>query len=228
MRQWAFDLFGIFFPSYCPVCGFPLHTMRQVMCLKCESGMPYTRYEKDLSNPVARIFWGRVLLEGATALVRFEKGSRYQPLLHHLKYNGRREIGIFLGRKLGSVLNGTPFAEADYLIPVPLHPSREKERGYNQSELIVRGVSAITGIPLSDRLLVRIQKTGSQTSKSRIARWKNVENVFQLNDELECFENRKLLLIDDVVTTGATLEACARELLKIKGVKVFVATIACA
>lgn len=228
MKLWAHDLFRIFFPSYCPVCGFPLYTTGQVICLKCESGMPYTRHEKDSSNPVAKIFWGRIPLEGATALVRFEKGSRYQPLLHLLKYKGRKEIGVFLGKKLGSALTGTPFAEADYLVAVPLHRTRAKERGYNQSELIVSGVSEITGIPVLDQLLVRIRKTGSQTSKSRIDRWNNVENVFQLNGEYAFYENKKLLLIDDVVTTGATLEACARELLKIKNVKVFIATVACA
>lgn len=228
MRHFIFDIISFFFPVYCPVCKMPMHIPGQVICLKCEQGLPATGYAEDPENPVAEIFWGRVQLEGATSLFRFEKGSKYQVLLHLLKYKGSKKIGLFLGKLLGADILHTPFCEAGYIVPVPLHKKKEKQRGYNQSEVIASGISAITGIPVNTTILFRKEYTESQTRKNRFERWENMENVFSLTESNKLPENSTLLLVDDVVTTGSTLEACAEVLLKIPGVRLYVATVACA
>jgi len=198
------------------------------MCLLCESRLPTTDYIKDPENPVARIFWGRVELEGASSLFRFEKGSKYQALLHGLKYKGEKKIGTFLGRMLGAEILGTAFGKTDFIIPVPLHRKKEKSRGYNQSELIAKGISIVTGITVLNTLIYRQVNTSSQTQKGRFERWKNMENVFALSDFSDTYQDQSFLLVDDVVTTGSTLEACASCLKTIQGSKVYILTIACA
>lgn len=206
----------------------PLHVPGEVICLTCEQKMPRTNYTSNQENPVAQIFWGRVRVECATSLFRFEKGSAYQSLLHLLKYKGRKSMGLFLGRMLGAELAGTPFSTADVLVPVPLHRKKQKTRGYNQSEIIAEGVSIVTGIPVNTRLLRRKTDTDSQTRKNRFERWKNMDAVFDAGDEAASFAGRTFLLIDDVVTTGSTLESCASILAAIPGSSVYVATVACA
>lgn len=228
IKQWVHDIIGLFFPLYCPVCGIPLYVSGEVICLSCELKMPRTDYTDDPDNPVAQLFWGRVKLDGATSLFRFEKGSKYQPLLHLLKYKGQKRIGIFLGRMLGAEVGCHPFRKADYIVPVPLHKKRQKKRGYNQSEIIAAGVSRVTGIPINTRIIQRDRDTDSQTEKSRFERWENMEHVFSLQKDATSLCGCSFLLIDDVVTTGSTLEACAETLLKIAGAKVYVATVACA
>jgi ComF family protein len=228
MRQWIHDTVSFFFPVYCKVCGKPLHVPGEVICLGCELEMPRTGYSAEPDNPVAQLFWGRVWLEGATSLFRFEKGSRYQSLLHGLKYNGQKKIGIFLGKMLGAEIHDYPFGRTDLIVPVPLHWKKERKRGYNQSEIIALGVSGVTGIPVNSGVLLRNRETDTQTMKSRYERWENMEHVFSLQEEASLLSGKTVLLIDDVVTTGSTLEACAEVLLSVPGVKVFVATVACA
>lgn len=181
-----------------------------------------------MENPVAQLFWGRVQLKGASSLFLFEKGSKYQTLLHLLKYKGAKNVGVFLGKLLGAELMNTPFHQADLIIPVPLHKKREQKRGYNQSEIIALGLEIILSIPVNNKVIFRGEQTDSQTKKNRIERWENMENVFRLCENPCLPENPSFLLIDDVVTTGATLEACAEVLLKIPGAQVSVATVACA
>lgn len=228
MDRCLFDIVSFFFPVYCPVCKMPMHIPGQIICLRCEQRMPKTNYVLEAENPVAQIFWGRTRLCGATSLFRFEKGSKYQHLLHLLKYKGDKKIGVFLGQLLGVELMGTPFSEVDMLVPVPLHEKRQKKRGYNQSEIIAQGLSSITGIPIQTNVVIRKEFTQSQTSKGRFARWENMENVFQLCKNSDLPSNPRILLIDDVITTGATLEACAEVLLTIPGASLYIATIACA
>ena len=228
MRQCVHDIVNFFFPVYCKVCGTPLHVPGEVICLNCEMNMPRTGYTGEPDNPVAQLFWGRVWLEGATSLFRFEKGSKYQSLLHGLKYKGQKQIGIFLGRMLGAEIRGSPYGNADLIVPVPLHWKKERKRGYNQSEIIASGVSGVTGIPIQSGVLVRNRQTDTQTLKSRFERWENMEKVFGLQEDAASLAGKVFLLIDDVVTTGSTLEACAEELLTIPGVRVYVATVACA
>lgn len=228
MKQFLFDLAGFFLPVYCPVCGSPLHLPGQVICLSCESGMPYTGSSRVHDNPVALIFRGRVRIEEACSLIRFEKGSAYQALFHQLKYAGEKRIGLFLGQLLGAELTNTPYAEANYIIPVPLHRKKQKKRGFNQCDLIAAGVSALLEIPVLNSVVERRTPTGSQTKKRRYERWQNMEDVFVLVPGAEAFAESVFLLIDDVVTTGATLESCARVLLALPGARVYIATIACA
>lgn len=228
MRQWIHDITGFFFPLYCPVCGNVLHLPGEIICLSCEQKMPFTHYIADPENPVAQLFWGRIDIAGAFSLLRFEKGSRYQPLLHLLKYKGHKQMGVFLGRMLGAALRNSALAGADLVVPVPLHPKKERTRGYNQSSLIAMGVAEITGIPLHEKILFRRENTGSQTRRNRYERWENMEDVFGLCREAEGYSGLSFLLIDDVVTTGSTLEACATTLGQLPGTKVYVATLACA
>jgi ComF family protein len=228
MRQYIHDIVSFFFPVYCPVCGIPLYVAGEVICLSCELKMPRTGYTGDPDNPVAQLFWGRVRLEGATSLFRFEKGSKYQPLLHQLKYKGQKRIGLFLGKMLGAEIRDHPFGSVDLIIPVPLHNKRQKSRGYNQSEIISAGVSQVTGIPVNNRVLIRTKETESQTQKSRFERWENMDHVFAIQEHATSLEGLSFLLIDDVVTTGSTLEACAGVLSAVQGVKIYVATVACA
>ena len=177
---------------------------------------------------MSQLFWGRIQIEGGTALFRFEKGSRYQALLHELKYRRNRKVGSYLGKLLGLALSGTCFAGCDMLIPVPLHPKRLRERGYNQSEVIAEGVAALTGIPVHTNVLRRIRSEGSQTFKGRYDRFENVRGNFKLSLDPPDLNGLSLLLVDDVVTTGATLEVCCGILKEHYRCRIFVAAVSCA
>jgi len=202
--------------------------MRQekVICTGCLAEMPLTRYELDTENPVSQIFWGRVRIEGAISLFHFRKNSRFQHLLHQLKYKGRKDVGVELGRQLGfKILPLLKKNDISLIVPVPLHPRRERKRGYNQAGMIAKGISEATGIPTRDDVVIRNVATLTQTHKSRLERWDNVENIFSVKDQ-GIIKNAHILLVDDVVTTGATLEACAHTLLQNDGTKVSIATLA--
>lgn len=201
---------------------------QQVLCLPCEIKMPRADYVSNPENPVAQLFWGRTKVEAATSFFRFEKGSKYQKLLHLLKYNGEKNVGVFLGKLLGTELKETQYGLCDYIVPVPLHPKKMRKRGYNQSEIIAIGLSSILDIPVATNILYRNSFTSTQTRKTRFERFQNVEHVFTLESENIQKSNCSLLLIDDVVTTGSTLEACVETLLQEDGIKVYVATVACA
>lgn len=228
MKLLIYDLLNFFFPVYCPVCGTPMSVRKLVLCLPCELKMPLARYVSNPENPVAQLFWGRTKIEAATSFFRFEKGSKYQKLLHLLKYNGEKKVGIFLGKLLGTELKDTLYGQCDYIIPVPLHRKKKRKRGYNQSEIIAIGLSSILDIPVMTNILYRTSFTSTQTKKTRFERFLNVEHVFTLKPQNITKENCSILLIDDVVTTGSTLEACVETLLQKEGVKVYVATVACA
>lgn len=226
--QWLIDFLMLFFPSNCLVCGKRLHSPGAILCLECEVKMPKTGFGDKDTNPVSKIFWGRVPVRAGTALFRFEKGSAYQSLLHELKYKGHRRAGLYLGRLLGQALLNTPYSECELMIPVPLHRRKLKQRGYNQSEIIALGVSEITGIPLAARLIKRKDYRSSQTTMTRQERFENMSGVFALSDSSGNLEDKKILLIDDVLTTGATLEACCQALLSQFNCRIYIATVACA
>ena len=226
--SWLRDFQMLFFPVNCLICGKRLPSPQEVLCLKCEHLMPLTGYTHKLGNPVAMVFWVRVPVEQGTALFRFEKGSAYQALLHQLKYKGNRKAGKYLGHLLGYELKHSSFAACDLIIPVPLHKKRARERGYNQSELIARGASEIMGIPVETELLVRKERGDSQTSMGRYERYKNVSGSFRVAAKAPDITRKKVLLMDDVVTTGATLEACCQTLISSYSCLVYVATVCCA
>jgi ComF family protein len=223
---WFSDLLFLVYPEQCEACGNSLVRGESVLCIKCLADMPRTDYMHWDDNPVIQVFWGRVRVEMATALFLFGKGSRYRKLLHKLKYKRKPEIGVFLGKELGASLNQSKyFTKIDAIVPVPLHKSRLKTRGYNQSLMIALGISEVTGWDVYTDLLLRVHATETQTKKNKEERWKNVSGKFAVENS-ERVKNKSVLLVDDVVTTGATLEACAEELLKIEGLKLYIAVLA--
>ena len=224
-RQGIHDFLKLFFPLNCLVCGKSLGTPGTVLCFVCQMNMPGSDLNLAEDNPVSQIFWGRTQVRAGTSLFRFEKGSGYQSLIHELKYRGNRKAGIFLGRLLGQKIKHSAFADCDLLVPVPLHQRRLRQRGYNQSELIARGVSEITGIPVKENLLRRIQYQQSQTSMNRQERFENMKKAFSFSSPFPDLHHNKILIIDDLVTTGATLEACCTLFHQQYDCSVYIATV---
>lgn len=196
------------------------------ICTHCLYHLPKTNFHLYPDNPVIRLFWGRTPVFSASSLFSFSKGGKVQQLVHQLKYRGKREIGVSLGKFYGNELKQSPlFSGVEMVIPVPLHVKKLKRRGYNQSEIFGQGVAKSMNIEVPKNVLIRITPTETQTQKSRFARWKNVEEVFKVSQP-EKIKNKHVLLVDDVITTGATMEACANKILEIPGTKVSVAAIA--
>ena len=226
LHNYLSDFVSLFYPHLCAGCDTTLVNGEEIICLNCLADLPKTGFEKVPDNPVAQLFWGRADIQLATAFCSFDKGGIVQQFLHRLKYKGCSEIGEKLGRMFGQdLLQSAAYREIDLLIPVPLHPRRQRKRGYNQSAIIGQGISAILGIPMLHDNLIRNHYSETQTNKGRFERWQNVKELFSVRNP-ELLEGKHLLLIDDVVTTGSTLEACAQALLQIQGVKVSIATIA--
>lgn len=222
------SIIGLFYPEVCAACGTPLFKWEKLVCTCCRHLLPKTGYAMSEDNPLARLFYGKVSLKAVTACFFFSKDGKVQHLIHELKYKGNADAGVFLGQELGkSLLEAPLFQGLDYLVPVPLHPKRERERGYNQSKMIAQGVAEVTGIAIGEDFLIRSVSTATQTHKSREERWQNVKDIFELRHR-EWLEGKYVLLIDDVLTTGATLEACALRLSEVPGVTVSCATAACA
>lgn len=221
------DFLFLIFPDVCAGCGNPLNKGEEVICTFCEYHLPETNFHFQKDNPVYRKFWGRTNITQATAMYFFNKASKLQHLMHELKYKGKKEVGIRLGKILGQKIKETDFKEVDLIIPVPLHPSKERKRGYNQSDMFAQGLSEGLQKPWSRKILKRKKASESQTKKSRMERWKNVDEIFEVTDAKE-ISNKHLLLVDDVITTGATLESCANALLQIQNTKVSIATLATA
>lgn len=225
-KEFSADLFGLFFPNLCLGCGQPLIKGEEVICSICHFHFPKTYFHNDPDNPLNRAFWGRVSLEAVAAYLYFQKGSTVQHLLHQLKYKGRQEIAHRIGKWYGTELRQADiFRETDLVIPVPLHPRKFRKRGYNQSQVFAEGLTAVMTAKPENRCLFRKEDSSTQTRKARYSRWENVENIFAVKNP-EKIKDRHILLVDDVITTGATLEACAQALLEVPGVKVSVATIA--
>ncbi len=226
VMRWFNDLLNLFFPKVCQACGQSLLEQEKVMCFSCLYKLPKTSYHLHDENPVSRVFWGRADIYAASSFLFFSKGGKVQHLIHSLKYKGQQETGVYLGKLFGlDLLQSDLFKDVDLVVPVPLHPKKQNERGFNQSDCIAEGLGEAMNIPVVVDNLVRKVHTSSQTKKSRNSRWDNVKDVFALLDPT-AFENKHILLVDDVLTTGATLESCAQTLLKIPGTKVNVATLA--
>lgn len=216
---------GLFYPEFCVACGQNLFEQEIVLCTKCEYELPRTKFYKHPDNIVEQSFWGRVRVERATSYIFFRKGGKYQKLIHELKYHGRKDVGIQIGRLFAAELRQEEaFLLPDYIIPVPLHPKKEKKRGYNQSEMIAKGMELLLPAKLNTDVLIRSAFTETQTRKSRYERWENIEKVFDVRHP-EIIEGKHVLLVDDVLTTGATLEGCAQALKSAADVKISVATL---
>jgi ComF family protein len=220
------DLLSLFFPQLCAGCGIPLVKGEDILCLNCLADLPKNNFTDGKENSFALTFLGRINYCYAISYYNFDKGGRVQHLLHQLKYKGRKDIGYKLGLMFGIELIQNPqFREIDTIIPVPLHPRKQRARGYNQSVEICRGISESMNRPVISGNLIRKVHTSSQTMKGRYERWKNVSGIFRVKNS-NTLSGKHLLIVDDVVTTGATMEACCQPLLEIPGVKVSIAALA--
>lgn len=224
----ALDFFGLFLPRRCGACDQALYRAEQCICRSCANDLPRLRGHDDADNRVEQLFHGKVRLEAASAFLIFTKGGKVQRMLHRVKYHGDRDLGLELGRRMAEDVMASPrFATVDLLMAVPLHRRREKQRGYNQAQVLVEGMSAAWKLPSAHGGLLRIAKTTTQTRKGRMARWGNVKEAFHVGDHEE-LQGKHVLLVDDVVTTGATIEGCAKALQAVPGVRVSVLACACA
>lgn len=222
------NLLSIFYPRLCISCGNILQENEQHLCLNCLLHLPETNYHKTKDNPLNDIFRGRAKVENTLAFLSFRKGNAVQHILHQLKYKGNKEIGAYIGERYGKKLaQAHLFSDADFILPIPLHPKKLKIRGYNQSEWIAKGLSAGLGIPYNTEILVRNTFTETQTKKSRFSRWENVKDVFEISDK-EALKGKHVIVCDDVLTTGATTEAAVQKILEIEGTRVSVVTLATA
>ena len=208
-------------PRSCVVCGKRLGIHDEALCPVCVLKLPRTNFHlSPLDNPMARLFWGIIPVERVSAYTYYAPGSEMARIVYDLKYHNRPDIGITLGRLMANDLQSTGFFDGiDTLVPVPLAWRRERHRGYNQSRMLAQGVSEITHLPVSDCAMRRTVFNVSQTELSRWGRLENVEDAFQLRNAAS-LRGQHVLLIDDIITTGATVSACARELLKVDGVRV--------
>ena len=207
-------LLQLFFPSICYACNDHQIDHEEMLCLRCLQQLPYTSFESILDNPTEKLFWGRIQIMFACSIFYFEKENIIQQFIHQIKYKNEKQLGIFMGRLMGMKLISIPeLQQIDYMIPMPLHPKKEKKRGYNQATLLCKGIKETCELDYDEKLITRIKQTQTQTKKSRIERWQNVEEVFCVPSP-EKIINKNILLIDDVITTGASAESCGRILLE--------------
>ena len=222
------DFIALFFPRYCFSCHGPLARGEASICSPCAINLPRTHYHKDSENPVFRKFYGLVPVEHAFGYLHFTKQGSVQKLLHHLKYDNRPEIGLQLGRWYGNELRMAKLHEAwDIILPIPLHPAKKRKRGYNQSDGFAQGLGEILEIPHATDILRRTRKTDTQTKKNREERYQNMAAVFEVVHPPD-LKGKRVLLVDDVVTTGATLQACGEAILAAKAHSLSVAALAVA
>ena len=228
LQKAAGDLLHLLYPHLCNGCGSDLLGRDNLLCLRCLHQLPHTGFAPHHHNPVEKYFWGRLVLEAAHSEFYFTKAALVQELIHQLKYKGNTAIGQYLGELTGlSLLHSGRFHTIDGLVPLPLYPDREHKRGYNQAAVICEGLSAIMHVPVLYHDVIRQRATPTQTRKHRAERWENVEGSFMVRDP-QSLRGKHLLLVDDVVTTGATLEACGRCILNSGNTRLSIATLALA
>lgn len=220
------DIWEFFFPRYCVVCGKRLLLEEEFLCLECLCALPRTRFHMLSGNEIEKSLWGKFQVERASAFLYYAKGGDVRKLLYELKYYGNRDIGVYLGKCMAEeMLSSGFFNGVDCIVPVPLHLEKLSSRGYNQSEALAEGLSAILQVPVCRGLLRRTKYTETQTHKNNFERWENVKDVFEYIP-LADFPFKHVLLVDDVLTTGATLVACADALGQIEGLHISVLVLA--
>lgn len=223
IRHIGHSLTHLFFPELCYGCGSDLVTQGQLLCLHCLHQLPFTDFHLHAGNPVERIFWGRLQTVRAAGMFYLTKESVMERLIYQLKYKGKKEVGIYFGNTIGRAIAETAFNDADALVPLPLHPVKEKKRGYNQSALICEGIASVMHKPVWKHAVERVTGTQTQTRKNRIERWENMQGRFNVRNAA-AMAGTHVLLVDDVITTGATLEACGNVMAD-AGAKVSVLTV---
>jgi ComF family protein len=219
------SLLHLMFPHVCEGCGTDVLQADNFLCIKCHADLPKTDFHFYPNNPIEKIFWGRLPITGATAQYYFTKGSKMQLLMHGLKYKGNKELGLYLGRLMGhDFAQSNRFRFIDALVPLPLFRAKEQKRGYNQATILCEGIAEVLEKPVLKDVIIRTTHTDTQTKKNRIERWENMEGRFELIKP-EAIKGKHLLLIDDVITTGATLEACGACLMEGGNTKLSIATL---
>ena len=213
------SLLDFFFPRMCPVCGNRLELDEHPLCLRCNMDMPRTMFwEHPYDNPLARMYWGKIPVEKAAAYFYFVPKAGTAQMVYGAKYHGRGNIAIELGEMLADEMKGF-FDDFDCIVPVPVTIKRKMKRGYNQSDMIAQGISNVTGIPIERHTVIRRHFDKSQTHLTRDERILNVDDVFVLKD-VDSVKGKHVLLVDDVITTGATTISCAKQILKAENVKI--------
>lgn len=218
------SFFNVFYPNYCNLCDASLNSQENHVCLNCLYDLPYLNGNNLNMDKLNRLFWGRVQVEHVYSLLDYQKGNQSQQVLHQLKYKKKRKLGYFFGRILANELMQNE--RFDKIVPVPLHPKKLKERGFNQSSVIAKGISDGLNVPVDENIMDRIVYNPSQTKFSKYDRWNNVRKIFELKTPKSTLEGLHILLVDDVMTTGATLEACVQEFNRIENCTVSIATLA--
>ena len=213
----------LFFPHACHGCGTDVIGNEQLLCLRCLHELPYTNFQLHAGNPVEKIFWGRLQVSRAAAIFYLTKDAVLQKLVHQLKYRGKKEVGEYCGQLMGRAIQHSMFANVDALVPLPLFPKKERARGYNQAAVICDGIAAVINKPVLKNAVQRLSTTETQTRKNRIERWQNMQGRFSVSDAAK-LTGKRVLLVDDVITTGATLEACGDALVN-AGAEVSVLTL---
>jgi len=212
IRRWISALVTLLFPNLCLACNTELYAGEHLLCSRCRYSLPYTDHHLFADNRVNRQLWGRIPSPNAMALLHFRKGGSVQQIMHQIKYHHQTALGAMLGSMAAEKLAASSqYQDIDLVIPVPLHWKRLRTRGYNQSECIAQGIAAYLQVPLDTNHLIRHSATSSQTRKNRYQRYENMKSVFAICDET-ALKDKHILLVDDVITTGATIEACALEL----------------
>lgn len=220
------DMLHILFPDLCVCCDTPLTHNEEIICTSCRIDLPYTYFSAEQNNIAERAFFGRIKLEHVTSLLFFRKKGKTQRLIHQLKYKNQQQIGVLTAQLLAyEMKESNRFTHLDGVLIVPMHPKKEQKRGYNQVTTFGKTLATELNIPFIENVLVKTSATASQTIKSRLQRFQDFEGKFILNN-IKALENKHVLLVDDVITTGATLESCVLELLKTKNIKISIATIA--
>jgi ComF family protein len=220
------NLVSLLYPELCVICGEPLVENENFFCYACFLKLPRTNYHLISENQAIERLAGKVSLVKASSYFYYSKGGIAQRLIAEIKYKGNRNLGEWIGRYIAKDMISSGFFKGiDYIIPVPLHRSKEKKRGFNQAEKIAEGIAQVTKIPLETNNVIRIKANTSQTRKGVFDRWRNTLNLFYIKNP-ELFNEKHILLIDDVLTTGSTLEAVAQSLLKSEGVKISILTVA--
>lgn len=222
------NILNIIYPKFCCLCDCGLPKNEELICFHCRISLPKVKFSDTKENEIMNRFYGNIAIDFGVSYLYFYKSGITQKLLHQFKYKNYPEIGELIGNWIGhALLEGNIDEKVDIIIPVPLHPRKERKRGYNQSQFFAKGISRITKIPTEFNTLKRVKYNESQTQKSKEQRWKSVEHAFQIVDK-KLVENKNVLLVDDVITTGATLEACGNQILKNGASGLGIATIALA
>jgi len=226
MISWCKDITNLFYPELCLICEKTLTKHEFYLCIGCRMDLPITNFTSNRGNEVEVSLYGRVAVINAASLFFYNSRGNVQKLIHQLKYKNQQQIGSFLGDWMGDeMLESNRFKEIDFIVPVPINPNKMKERGYNQLTTFGLALSNKLNVPFLENKLISVSTSKTQTFKSRFERLIDIEEKFQLVDH-QIFKNKHVLLIDDVITTGATLEACCIPLMRAKDIKISIATMA--